>query len=170
MNQNNIAEEFKTILDYPNYEVSNFGNIKNIKTGRILKSGIDGNGYYIVKLYKNKIAKTQYLHRLVMMTFLNNPENKKCVDHIDRNKLNNNILNLRWASYSENGMNKSKHKNNSSTQTGVHFHKKTQKWLVHICINGKLKHCGLYTSFDEAVLIRKEKEEEYYGEFQVLDV
>ena len=48
-----MAEEFKIIKDFPNYEVSNFGYVKNIKTGKILKPGIDGHGYYYVILCKD---------------------------------------------------------------------------------------------------------------------
>lgn len=57
-----------------------------------------------IKIKKIKKCK---VHRLIALTFLPNPENKPTVDHIDRNKENNNLSNLRWASYKEQGQNKS---------------------------------------------------------------
>lgn len=59
------------------------------------------------------------IHRLVAMTFIPNLENKPCIDHIDNNRLNNNVDNLRWCTYSENGMNKIKQRNNTSGIVGV---------------------------------------------------
>ena len=75
-----------------NIYISNFGNVKGRK---ILN---DNRGYYTIS-YKQKKYK---LHRLVAELFIPNPENKREVDHIDTNKLNNNINNLRWVQPSEN--------------------------------------------------------------------
>jgi hypothetical protein len=63
-------------------------------------------------------------------------------------------------------MNKSKHSNNTSTCTGVHYDKSKNKWGVRIAINGKSKYIGRYPTFDEAVKIRKEQEAIHYKEFQ----
>jgi len=169
MNQNNILlEQYAMITDYPNYAVSSYGKVINITTGRILKPRKNRDGYYYVNLYKNKVMFYKKIHRLVTITFLNNPENKKCTDHIDRNKLNNNIANLRYATHSENSQNTSIKKNNTSTCTGVCFNKYLNKWQVQIRINGKQKHIGLYVKFDDAVLSRKEQERIHYKEFQAI--
>jgi hypothetical protein len=161
-------ELYKLIDGYENYEISTFGNVRNIKTNRILKPITYGDGYLMVGLSKDKIKKTFTIHRLVGIAFIENPDNKLCIDHIDRNKINNNILNLRWASHSENSQNKSIQKNNSSTVSGVHFNKKLNKWQVYISINGKIKHIGYYKDFDEAVQARKEQEEIHYKEFRAI--
>ena len=70
----------------------------NIITKKVLAGGVAGNGYLTVGL-KNK---THTIHRLVANAFIANSLNKRCVNHKDGDKLNNNINNLEWCSYSEN--------------------------------------------------------------------
>ena len=90
-------ERFRVIQDYPNYEVSNKGRIRNTKTRRILKTTLSNSGYELVSMR----PKGQYIHRLVAKEWCPNPENKPCVDHIDGDTQNNNISNLRWATVAE---------------------------------------------------------------------
>jgi len=97
-----IIDEIPTI-----YEVSSLGNIKNIEKQKILKPNIISE-YCNVTLYHNKKRIQQKIHRLVATAFIPNPENKPVVDHIDRNSMNNTLTNLRWASFSENNLNKKK--------------------------------------------------------------
>ena len=158
-------EEYRAIEEYENYEISNLGNVRNKKTGRILKQALR-NGYHFIQVSKNNEKKNMKIHRLVALYFIPNPNNKSCVDHINRIKTDNRLDNLRWCSNSENSMNKSKHSNNTSTCTGVHYDKSKNKWVVRIVINKKEKHIGLYSTFDEAVKIRKEQEAIHYKEFQ----
>ena len=67
-----MQEEYKIIKDFDNYEISNFGNVKNINTGRILKPGNDGRGYFFVKLYKDGKKFNKKIHKLVANAFLPN--------------------------------------------------------------------------------------------------
>lgn len=92
-----------TIADYPNYEVSNVGEVRNVITKKVLKGILNGRGYHQVMLWPGK--KNMQVHRLVAIHFIENPENKPCVDHIDRDKTNNHVSNLRWATHSENSLN-----------------------------------------------------------------
>lgn len=103
-------EEYKTILDYPDYEISNLGNVR--RNGKILKSRQNKNtGYSYIDLRKEGKRTTCYIHRLVALTFLPKIEDKEYIDHIDRNKNNNNLNNLRWVSRSENNRNTKKRDN-----------------------------------------------------------
>jgi hypothetical protein len=99
------TEDWKDINNFDNYKISTFGNIRNKKTGRILKPANNG-GYLYVGLSNIK-TKTFPLHRLVAKTFLENPENKGHVNHKDKNGLNNNLANLEWNTPKENNMHKS---------------------------------------------------------------
>lgn len=74
--------------------------------GGFKKISLGTNGYYNVGLENKKSVKRQSLHRLIALTFIPNPNNYPLVDHIDRDKTNNNINNLRWVTYSLNGLNR----------------------------------------------------------------
>ena len=97
-------EIWRDVVGYEGeYAVSSKGRVRNIRTGRILGGGYDGHGYPFVSLYKaNSKPKQIKVHRLVALAFIPNPQNLPEVDHIDENKENNDISNLRWVSKSEN--------------------------------------------------------------------
>lgn len=90
------------IKDYENYLVDIEGNVYNINTNKLLKGSIGEHGYKYYRLSKDGKKKMFYAHRLVAEAFLPNPNNFTIVNHIDGNKLNNNILNLEWTTQSDN--------------------------------------------------------------------
>lgn len=100
-------EKWKKIKE-GNYEVSTLGNLKNIKTGKLVKIHNDSKGYKIVGLYFNGKRKTCILHRLIGEAFIENPDNKPFIDHINRVKNDNRIENLRWVTHLENMKNQSR--------------------------------------------------------------
>lgn len=94
-------EEYKEI--FPSYYISNFGNIKH--DNNFLKKCIHSNGYEQVNIRIGNKYVTKLIHRLVAVAFIPNPDNKPCVDHIDGNKRNNYVSNLRWVTPVENANN-----------------------------------------------------------------
>lgn len=94
----------KPIPGYENYLVDPDGNVYSKKTHKILK-GTEHNGkqpYFYVSLRKNGKTKKIFIHRLVAMTFLDNPNDKEQVNHIDGDVQNNVVCNLEWCTNAEN--------------------------------------------------------------------
>lgn len=84
------------------YEVSNLGNVRNKKTGRILKPSTSEGGYKQVGIFN----KSKAVHRLVALAFIPNPENKGAVNHISKNTSDNRVCNLEWTTTAENNAHK----------------------------------------------------------------
>ena len=118
------SEHWASIDGYRNYEVSWWGRVRNIDTGRILKPGPCGVGYLSVKLSKRGVKQNHYIHRLVAREWVSNPGEKRCVDHIDGSRTNNHWENLRYAPHSENGMNAKNRIDGSSVYKGVSYQTK----------------------------------------------
>jgi hypothetical protein len=106
-----MYEYWNTITNFSDYEISSLGRVKS-KTRhgldgrfiqeRILKPNITKSGYKFVILRKDGLSYNEMIHRLVANEFLENPMNKKCVNHIDGNKENNITSNLEWVTHHEN--------------------------------------------------------------------
>lgn len=158
-------EVWRPIKDYSYYEVSSKGNVRNVKTKRVLKYGTNSDGYYQLNLYKNGKSKTIKVHRLVAEAFIDNPDNKPSIDHIDCNKLNNKVENLRFATLKENQQNRSKNKNNTSGIKGVVYYKRSNKWLAYITFNGTRVSLGYFKTLEEAQGARIKKANEAFGNF-----
>lgn len=92
----------KQINGYDNYFIYDNGDVYNASTQKILKGSIGEHGYKYYRLSKDNIKTMFYAHRLVAEYFISNPDNLPVVNHIDGNKLNNNVDNLEWVSYSDN--------------------------------------------------------------------
>lgn len=122
------------------YEVSNFGNVrsldryaktrsggKRLHKGILRKKKIDRYGYYVLCLCVNEKRTYPTVHRLVAQAFVDNPENKPQVNHIDGNKLNNHYTNLEWCTTQEN----TEHaKLNGLIYSGTRCHKAKLNWGI----------------------------------------
>tara|TARA_R100001224_G_scaffold97637_1_gene67744 strand:+ start:309 stop:794 length:486 start_codon:yes stop_codon:yes gene_type:complete len=129
----------KLIKGFPDYVIYPDGKVYNCKIHQIMKTcndRTDDSGYDFIKLSDGKgNRKQKKIHRLVAEHFIDNPDNKPFVDHIDRNKLNNDISNLRWVTASENGQNTGMSKNNTSGIKNISFDKRRNNWRYRKCIN-----------------------------------
>jgi NUMOD4 motif/HNH endonuclease len=104
-------EIWQQIKNYPTYDVSTYGRVRNNTTSMILKQQKNVAGYMrisLIKYFNNGTKKSQshLVHRLVAQTFIQNLQNKNTVDHIDGVRHNNNVTNLRWATIKEQNTNK----------------------------------------------------------------
>jgi len=155
--------------DIPGYEgeygATHEGDIYSFKRNKFLKPGRDGNGYLHVTLCKADRAsgtrgKDITVHRLIALTFIANPETFPCVDHIDRNKRNNYVSNLRWVTYSQNIANVSSFPNSSSKYKGVRRHK--GKWEVSVLVDGKSIYLGRFENEEDAAEAYNNAVERYF--------
>ena len=84
------------------YEIFPNGTIINSQTGWELKGNINSYGYRVVSLTKDGVRKDHKVHRLLAKAFIPNPNNYRCINHIDGNKLNNSLSNLEWCTHGQN--------------------------------------------------------------------
>ncbi len=129
-----MTEIWKDIKDFEGlYQISNFGRVKSLKTGKILKQTIKENGYLQIGLYKNNKKYYFLVHRLVTEAFIDNPNNYPQVNHISGIKSENNVDNLEWCNASQNG--KHAYDNNlSKPQSGINHgnNRLTEKQVLEI--------------------------------------
>ena len=101
-----INEEWRSVSGLASYQVSNIGRVRKLPCCRIIKARPDTCGRLQVNMFDNRQKKLLYVHRLVAREFIENLGNTPIVDHIDGDKANNCASNLRYATISENAINK----------------------------------------------------------------
>ena len=161
---------WKEIQGYPDYDVSDQGFVLSKNKMRILRGTVDNVGYPCLNLYCDTVRRHVRVHTLVADAFLDNPKDCKYVDHVDGDKTNNVVENLRWCSNSQNVCNKRKSSNNTSGYKGVWFHRQAGKWQVQIALNGMRYSGGSYSNIIDAAKAYNAKAIELHGEFAKLNV
>ena len=128
-------EQWASIDGYLNYEISWWGRVRNATTGRILKAGRSGSGYLTVALYREGKMKSHSVHVLVAREWVSNPDGKRCVDHMDNDRHNNNWVNLRYATQAENNRNtKNTSMVRASTRVSHITNPRESGWLVSVLL------------------------------------
>ena len=96
-------ERWADVIGYEKlYRVSTHGRVYSLISDKYMSLVEHGDGYYIVKLYKNKLNHNKRVHRLVAKAFISNENNLPMINHIDLDKKNNNINNLEWCTTAQN--------------------------------------------------------------------
>jgi hypothetical protein len=113
------------------------------------------NIHFNSKLYLNHQLAWMYIYGYI----------PKYIDHINGDKHDNRIANLREATNQQNCLNKKLNKNNTSGIKGVSWYKPSKKWYAQLSINGKIKNLGYFEDIELAELVVKEAREKYHGDF-----
>jgi len=146
------------IQDYENYIIYPDGDVYSRKRNKYLKHMTNTQGYKFVELCKKGKRKGFKVHRLVALHYIDNPDNKPDVDHIDGDKSNNHISNLRWVTNQENlNAFQKKRSNNTSDIKNIYQHKRYNRWIYEKIIFGE----RIYKSFktkEEAITFKREYE------------
>lgn len=152
------------------YEVSSLGRVRSLDKivntkggkkrmciGKILTPQLQKDGYYSVTLKDGNRKQTKRIHKLVAISFLNHEPcgMRMVVDHINFNRTDNRLCNLRVVTNRENT--NQKHLKSASKYVGVSFHKKEQKWYSHIHYNKKQRFLGYFESEYKAHLAYQSK-------------
>ena len=141
----NIMGEFNNIKNYETYGINKIGEIKDYRTGKIMPEYTDPCGYLKINLKNPDGVKCFLVHRLVAIQFIEPVENKLEVDHIDRNKINNNVDNLRWVDDYKQNQNRGNFKNNKTGHKYIWFEDCCNSYVFCITRN-KITHRKRFNS------------------------
>jgi hypothetical protein len=135
------------------------------RNGGCVKGAVAGysssNGYRYIRLD----GRSYMAHRLAWLLAKGCDPGAAQVDHVDGDRSNNRLSNLRLASNAENCKNRKPNKNNTSGRPGVYWHSQAGKWRARIRVNYKAISLGLYDSVEAAAIAREKAEQHYFGEF-----
>jgi hypothetical protein len=129
----------------------------------------DKEGYWTVGITLNKTTKLFRVHRIVYALATNTNIDNEFVDHVDGNKSNNKISNLRLATNQQNCCNKQAQLKSTSAYKGVSWDKKCKKWRAQICINYKKIHLGTFEKETDAAIAYNQAAKKHHNSFAILN-
>ena len=134
---------------YEKYSINKNGEVMNNIKKNKLSIWINKQGYKYYTLRNSVLNKKRNLsmHRLLARAFIENPKNLPCVDHIDRNRKNNDLDNLRWCSYQMNAINKD---SKNPLGRGITYSRNKKRFHVNLWRDRKKKWIGVYDCLEEA--------------------
>jgi hypothetical protein len=146
------------IEGYPNYLIYEDGSVYSKKTNKYLKKWINNRGYHSINLFTDGKRKHYTVHRLVGLTYIPNPHNYEEIDHIDRDKCNNHLYNLRWCDRQTNLKNREftlkSHNNNKLGIKNISAASRSG-YTFKITRNGK-RHEKNFKTLEEAIKYKEE--------------
>ena len=142
------------IEGYENYLIYPDGKVYSKVSKRYLLAQLNKSGYLHIGLYKDNKRKEHKIHRLVGLHYITNPDNKPFLDHINRDKLDNRVENLRWVTRSENGQNVDKRKHNKSGIKNIYYDKTNRGYRYEKQINS-ITHRKRFKTLEEAIEYKK---------------
>lgn len=154
------------VQSFPLYQVSNTGLVRRFATGKLMNQSLHNKGYLKVSLQNEQGSSRLYVHRLVLQHFVNNPHSKPQADHIDGDRTNNHVSNLRWASAQENAFNRVSISPNMPKGV-THSRNKANPYRASIRINGKSQPLGVFATAEEAGEAYRIRAESVQHEFAV---
>ena len=159
--------DYKIYKDFDDYHIYEDGRVWSEWSNIFMTPAIGTHGYLYFNFCKRGgIKKMVSLHRLVGL-FIPNPENKFSIDHINHNRLDNRIENLRWSDREEQEHNKPITGKNTSGVKGVSYDKFRCRWIAFLTAHKKL-HQKRFNTKEEAIKYRRELEVKYLGEGYII--
>jgi hypothetical protein len=149
------------VKDYPQYLIYEDGRVwsngNKFNKPRFLKHSLHCGGYPVVNIG----GRPRFIHRLIAEHYIPNPENKPFIDHINRDRTDNRIENLRWCTQTENNNNMSERCLNKNSTTGHKFIAKTTDKYGHVGYRMSIqrkdkRHSKRFKSLDDAIKYRDE--------------
>ena len=140
---------FKKIKEFPQYEIDTKGRIRNSK-GKILNGYTNNKGYQMIHLRAKDKNKLYSIHRLVAETFIPNPLHLPEVNHIDENKLNNNINSLEWCTHTYNIILGTGNKRRSKTKINSTYNVKSVQCIETGMIYASVREAERQTGIDNS--------------------
>ena len=160
-------ETFRTNPQYPGCEFGDQGTIRMIENLRARPAHHSSQGRYLVVRCRDAAGelKRNYVHRFICETYHPNPNNRKCIDHINGDNTDNRASNLRWCTAAQNSWNSKVSVRNTSGFKGVSWNAARRMWHAHITVNRLFTSIGYYREKRDAVVDRNAVARVLMGEF-----